>query len=616
MPAPLLQQRPETARRRSRSSDLEAPITAALVVAAFVLPALAAAPITTEGRAAAAATGWAALALAVAFGVIPRSVPSRRSRQAALALAALAGWTALSLLWTDTAEGTVTEVARIAFIATYPVAIWAGVRPSNWRAAAWAILGVCLAVPVVAVLARVWPDPFSSLSPDLGAGFRRLSFPLGYWNALGAVAAAALVVGLTLGSGLRGPGRRALAAGTIPFAALAIYLSYSRAALALAIAGAVVAVIVARNRRRAALVAATAAAGSAAAILVTRANEDIATGVAATEGWLPLLVVLLAAAASAAAARSPGRSGAAAAQPAARGAVAGLAVAGALAILAAVAIEGPSERVATPPGDAEGGVAAVDDPAVRIVNLDSTRYDLWGSALDAWLAEPLAGIGAGSFSIWWGSEREIGDERVADAHSLPLETLAEMGPIGLIILAAFIGFLIAAALEARRRLNGATDEATWTALALVAATILLGAAFDWLWESGLAVALAVSALALAAVPAMASSRRPRWRGGLRLATFAVAFGCFAIQVPVLVSASSQEDAAAAVVRGDLLGAEAEADRAIDAAPWAAEPYAIRAVVHLQAGDIDAARADALEAIDREPAEPRFQALLQRIEGAG
>jgi hypothetical protein len=610
---PVLSSRPRNASRSRRGPDLEGPATAAITALAFVVPALAAAPITTEGRSAAAAVGWTVLALALIFGLLPRGVPTRRSRHAAVALSVLAVWTLLSLLWTDTAEGTVVEVARIAFLGLYPVAVWLGVRPSNWQPAVWGLVVACLALPALAVIARIWPEPFSSLSPDLGDGLRRLSFPLGYWNALGVWSAAAVAAGLAIAAGVRGPARRSAAGAALPFAALAVYLSYSRAALALALAGAFVAVILSRDRRRALTIAATAGAGSFAAALVARSNEEIATGVGAADGWTVAVTLAAAAVASAVAARTPVRR----AQPeAARGrrlGVAALAGAVALALIAAVLVEGPSERAATPPQSA-GEASLPGDPAVRLATLDSTRYRLWGSTVDAYLSEPLTGIGAGSFSIWWGNERDADDERVADAHSLLLESLAELGPVGLGALIAFVGLLFAAALAARSSLRGATEEALWMALMLSASVVVLAAAVDWLWESGLVFAWALAALALAAVPALREEGTGRRsRPGPRVLALVVAFACFAVQVPVLVSTSSQEDAAAAILRGDLLAAEAEADRAMKAAPWAAEPYAIRAIVRLRAGDAEGARADALEAIEREPSEPRFRALLERVD---
>ena len=70
--------------------------------------------------------------------------------------------------------------------------------------------------------------------------------------------------------------------------------------------------------------------------------------------------------------------------------------------------------------------------------MGSNRYDYWEVALGQFAADPLRGDGSGSFEVEWRREREI-DEAVGDAHSLPLETAAELGPIGLALLAGLVG---------------------------------------------------------------------------------------------------------------------------------------------------------------------------------
>ena len=49
--------------------------------------------------------------------------------------------------------------------------------------------------------------------------------------------------------------------------------------------------------------------------------------------------------------------------------------------------------------------------------------------------EPLLGTGAGSFEAHWFRERSVAFH-ARDAHNLYLETLAELGPVGLALLLA------------------------------------------------------------------------------------------------------------------------------------------------------------------------------------
>ena len=61
---------------------------------------------------------------------------------------------------------------------------------------------------------------------------------------------------------------------------------------------------------------------------------------------------------------------------------------------------------------------------------------------------PLLGTGAGSFEAYWFRERGPGHAR--DAHNLYLETLAELGPLGLLLLLATLAFPLLAVPRARR----------------------------------------------------------------------------------------------------------------------------------------------------------------------
>jgi len=116
------------------------------------------------------------------------------------------------------------------------------------------------------------------------------------------------------------------------------------------------------------------------------------------------------------------------------------------------------------------------------------RPAFWRAAVSDASAHPLLGSGAGSFDDYWLDHRTIG-AFVEDAHSLYLETMAELGVVGLALLGCALFVPLSAA--ARRR----DPLAPIAAAAYVA--FLVHAGLDWDWEmpattlAGLALAAAL-----------------------------------------------------------------------------------------------------------------------------
>jgi O-antigen ligase len=126
----------------------------------------------------------------------------------------------------------------------------------------------------------------------------------------------------------------------------------------------------------------------------------------------------------------------------------------------------------------------------RLASTDSPRYEYWRVALRSFADHPLDGVGAGGFAVEWLRERE--EARPAhDAHSLPIETLAELGIVGGAALALFAAGV---ALAARRVQRADPMLAAGPIAALVA--YAFHASIDWDWEMP---ALSLAAIALAGV---------------------------------------------------------------------------------------------------------------------
>jgi O-antigen ligase len=124
----------------------------------------------------------------------------------------------------------------------------------------------------------------------------------------------------------------------------------------------------------------------------------------------------------------------------------------------------------------------------RLASADSPRYEYWRVAVGAFADHPLQGVGAGGFAVEWLRERT--EARPArDAHSLPIETLAELGLAGAALLA-----LLAAGIALAARCVQRADPvlAAGPAAALIA--YAFHASIDWDWEMP---ALSLVAVALA-----------------------------------------------------------------------------------------------------------------------
>jgi O-antigen ligase len=108
--------------------------------------------------------------------------------------------------------------------------------------------------------------------------------------------------------------------------------------------------------------------------------------------------------------------------------------------------------------------------------VQSNRYAYWRVAWRAFKHEPLRGVGAGGWAVWWLRDRPFADA-AADAHSLPLQTLAELGLVGLCLLLTFFGGIAFAAVRAMR---ASPALAAGPVGALV--VYLIHAPLDWDWQ--------------------------------------------------------------------------------------------------------------------------------------
>jgi O-antigen ligase len=123
------------------------------------------------------------------------------------------------------------------------------------------------------------------------------------------------------------------------------------------------------------------------------------------------------------------------------------------------------------PGTPAGGASTA-----RLASVKSNRYDYWRVSLNEFEDHPLRGAGSGAFRVDWLRERTVFDP-AKDAHSLYVETLGELGLVGIAILAALI---VGVAVSARRAYRALPVQAAGAAATL--GVFAVHAGLDWDWE--------------------------------------------------------------------------------------------------------------------------------------
>jgi O-antigen ligase len=121
-----------------------------------------------------------------------------------------------------------------------------------------------------------------------------------------------------------------------------------------------------------------------------------------------------------------------------------------------------------------------DTGAARLTSTKGTRSDLYRVSLDGFQAHPLWGAGAGTFKARWIEARDV-SETVENAHSLEIETLGDTGIVGALLLLAFLGAVITAAVRSRVR-PGGLPRAQVAAVGGACTVWLVHSFVDWDWQ--------------------------------------------------------------------------------------------------------------------------------------
>ena len=196
----------------------------------------------------------------------------------------------------------------------------------------------------------------------------------------------------------------------------------------------------------------------------------------------------------------------------------------------------------------------------------NARADYWRVALWMVEREPVVGMGAGSFHRWW-LERRTLDQDVRNAHNLYLETLAELGIVGLGLLLAALAVPLSAVRRARRSAGGPVAAAVYSAF-------LVHAALDWDWQIPVITLIAVACGGALIALARGDHEVSIAARGRRTAFVLVALAPLIFAIGVHGGNSRMQAAQDALDQGQARRAVAEARGARRWMPWAASPWRV------------------------------------------
>ena len=232
----------------------------------------------------------------------------------------------------------------------------------------------------------------------------------------------------------------------------------------------------------------------------------------------------------------------------------------------------------------------------------SGRWQFWGAASSEFQAHPLNGGGAGSWKAWWLQHNTLNGFFSLYAHSLYLESLAELGIVGLLLIGGAV--VVAAAGAVRSALASRSGDVAAAAAAGIA--FFAAAAYDWVWQlAGIAiVGVGLLGVALGAGP---STRAGEWGrfGVVRPLLALVAVAALVPQVVVLAAGIHIRNSNAAVDAGNGARAKSEALAAKAVEPWDAATWLQLALVDTKLREYNAAAAAMHQAIRRSPRDYRL-----------
>lgn len=546
------------------------------------------------------AWGWATFPLlwlaALALALRARVRISRSELTFLGLLIAFTLWTLVSATWSVAGAASILESQRgLLYVAGVGAAVLVSRSHDVPRLLGGLLAAIC-AIAFFSLATRLLPDRVGVFE---AASAYRLAQPIGYWNGLAIFAGMGALLALAFASRSRSVIVRAVCAAALVLLLPTFYFTFGRGAWIALAAGVLAAVAI--DPRRLHLLASLLVLIPIPAVAVWAASREpglthagAAFDRAVHDGHRLALVLLLLAGANAVAAALF----AFAERRVEPGPVARRAFAVAISLVAAAGLAAVFVHYGGPATLAQKGYKAFKSPPPRVEgNLNKRllsfsgngRADLWRLAWDDARENPLLGSGSGTYERYFLAHQPRDVGRVRDAHGLYIETLAELGPFGLILLLGALAVPLTALWAARTHplVPGAAGAY---------AAYLVHTGVDWDWElpavtlTGLLCGVAIL------VAARRSQRSPRLSGSARwtgVAVIVVAAGFAAVGLVGNTALSRSDEARQ---RQDWARAAGDARRAEMWMPWSPKPWEALGRAELGAGLVPAARASFRKAI--------------------
>jgi O-antigen ligase/polysaccharide polymerase Wzy-like membrane protein len=417
-----------------------------------------------------------ALAAAATVVLVPTGARPLYGLWPAILLLAFAALSALSVVWSVQPDASWQAASRLlAYSGVFGLAVLlARAAPRHWGAVLGGVVLASTAICGYALLTKVFP---SRLGSEQIVYYARLREPYGYWNAIGLAAALGAIGCMWLGA--RRAGHALLSALAYPAMGIALVtmmLAYSRGALAALVLGLALWFCLVPLRLRGAMVLIVGGVGAGAVVawdfsratlttddatLVDRIQAGHQLGVLLAAMLLALTLAGLALGFLSSRHAPPGalrrRTGAL---------LLSLPV---IAVIALMGLLATSHRGLF--GSVSHGLGSLTNPNAsvpangpgRLTAIGSARARYWNEALEVFKAHPLLGSGAEGYATARLRYRTA-PLKVQQAHGFVVQTLADLGLVGLLVVLALLGTWLVAAGRATHPFDRRWRAWRWRAL--------------------------------------------------------------------------------------------------------------------------------------------------------